>query len=118
VGAQPREFRRVLHDPEALPGAVLDHQYLPPRRHRRGTPRRGHPDLFRPGSGCDVTPEDLDFRSNDKQRKQQKFSKINQDFTTLPELSPEVREELKDHFREGVMKLQSEFGLDVGSWVT
>lgn len=70
------------------------------------------------GVACDITPKDLDFRSNDKQRKQRQFSKINPDFKALPQLSPEVREELKDHYRDGVLKLQSEFGLNVGSWVS
>lgn len=69
------------------------------------------------GLDCDLTPEDVNFRSNDKTRKQQTFSRKNQEFTTLPVLSPEVRAELKDHYRDGVLKLQSEFGLDVGSWV-
>ena len=69
------------------------------------------------GVDCDVTPQDLDFRSNDKTKKQQKFGKTNQEFATLPELSPAVRDQLKDDYREGVTKLQSEFGLNVGSWV-
>jgi|GEM_PF-4804335 len=69
------------------------------------------------GVQCDITPADLDFRSNDKKKKQMKFGRSGQDFATLPELSPEVRQELKDYYRESVTKLQSEFGLNVGSWV-
>lgn len=70
------------------------------------------------GVDCDITPKDVDFRSNDKNRKQRRFSRTNPDFTKLPVLSPAVREKLKDHYREGVLKLQSEYGLDVGSWVS
>lgn len=69
------------------------------------------------GLECDITPEDVDFRSNDKQKKQLRFARANQDFTKLPDLSPEVRQELKDHYREGVAKLGTEFGLNVGSWL-
>lgn len=69
------------------------------------------------GVPCDVTPEDLDFRSNDKKKKQLKFGKNNDEFAVLPELSPKVREELKEHYREEIEKLQSEVGLNVGPWL-
>ena len=69
------------------------------------------------GVECDITPKDLQFRSNDKNRKQRSFGRINPEFTSLPVLSPAVREQLKDHYREGVLKLQSEFGLNVRHWV-
>lgn len=66
---------------------------------------------------CDLTPEDLDFRTNDKVKKLKRLEKTNQELSVLPELSAEVRQELKDHFRESVTKLQSEYGLNVGRWL-
>lgn len=66
---------------------------------------------------CDITPEDLDFRSNDKEKKKLKFRKKNIEFGALPTLSLEVREQLKDHYRGEVSKLQAEYGLNVGSWI-
>lgn len=69
------------------------------------------------GVECDITPNDLDFRSNDKTKKRKRFERDNREFTALPELSPEVRQELTEYYREGISKLQSEYGLNVGSWI-
>lgn len=66
----------------------------------------------------DIEPADLDFRVNDKHHKRRRLAADGLVFPKgLPVLSASLRQELRERYRDSVMGLRDEVGLDVGHWL-
>lgn len=66
------------------------------------------------GLESDISPGDLDFRANDKNKK---WSGMGREWDQMPALSPRLRQRLHEEYDEDVKRLEKLLDRDLSSWM-
>jgi hypothetical protein len=67
------------------------------------------------GLESDISPEDLDFRTNDKNKKR---TRLGLGWSEMPKLTPGLRSRLHEEYDESVGRLEDMLDRDLSSWLS